>query len=557
ASNERITPWMDEGINSYYEQQYEQYKNGKSYHEEEVLFQTLVEKHEDQPIASTAEEFTPENYGLVAYYKTSQWIRLLEQSLGAERFRSLMQQYYQQWKFKHPQPQDFKNIFYPALEGKGDKFFKLLNERGPLPTKRALGVSILSPLKPSSVSNYVQSPTKSALWLSPAFGYNYYDKLMVGGLVSNYKLPPSPLQFVGIPLYATGSKKLTGIGKVSYSTFSANKLHKTEVFLNGAAFTYNDFTDGTGQKHTARFTKLVPGAELTFTPSDPHATTKTFVQWKSYFIGEQPFRFSFDSTFANGDTIVNEVVSTQKLNYAIHQLKLGIENNRALYPYAAAFTAQGSQYFLRLMFEGNYFFNYREGGLHVRLFGGKFFYDENEKYPYGYYIDRFALNMSGPNGEEDYTYSNYFVGRSEFEGLASRQLVERDGGFKIRTDLLANKVGKTGDWLMAANFNTTIPDRLNPFSVLPIKIPLRLFADIGTYAEAWDRDAESDRFLFDAGFHIPLFGELINFYFPVVYSPVFKDYVKSTYEKNRLFKTMTFSINLDKTFKQLERAASF
>ena len=109
---------------------------------------------------------------------------------------------------------------------------------------------------------------------------------------------------------------------------------------------------------------------------------------------------------------------------------------------------------------------------------------------------------------------------------------------------------------MAANFNTTIPDRLNPLLVLPIKIPLRLFADIGTYAEAWDRDAEADRFVFDAGLHIPLFGEMINFYFPVVYSSVFKDYVKSTYEKNRFFKTMTFSINFDKTLKQIERATS-
>lgn len=556
ATNERMYPWMDEGINSYYEQRYEQYKYGKNYHEEEVLFRTLVEKREDQPIASTAEEFTTENYGLVAYYKTSQWVKLLEQALGAQRFQSLMQQYYEQWKFKHPQPQDFQNIFHPALEEKGDRIFKLLNERGALPGKRALGISILSPLKPSSFTNYLKEPTRDALLLSPAVGYNYYDKLMVGGLISNYKLPPSRLQFVAAPLYATGSKSLTGIGRVGYNTFYGGRLHKSEVFLSGASFTYDDFTDNGGTKHTARFMRMVPGAELTFKPTDPHATTKTFVQWKSYFIGEQPFRFSFDSVFTPTDTIVNEVVRTQKLNYNIHQLKLGMENNRALYPYAAAFTAQGSKHFLRLTFEGNYFFNYREGGLNVRLFGGKFYYDEKEKYPYGYYIDRFALNLSGPNGEEDYTYSNYFLGRSEFEGFASRQLVERDGGFKVRTDLLANKVGKTGDWLMAANFNTTLPDRFNPLSVLPVKIPLRLFADIGTYAEAWDRDAESDRFLFDAGFHIPLFGEMINVYFPVVYSSVFKDYVKSTYEKNRFFRTMTFSINFDKTLKQLERATS-
>ena len=557
GSNERVYPWMDEGINSFYEQKYEQTKYGKSYHEEEALLQTLIQKGEDQAIASTSEEFTEINYGLVAYYKTAQWVKLLEETLGPDRFKALMQQYYEQWKFRHPQPQDFKNIFYPSLEDKGDKLFKLLEQTGPLPSKKALGLTILTPLRLSWVNDYLQQPTKSVLWVSPALGYNLYDKFMIGGLLSNYKLPPSSFQYVVAPLYATGSKQLNGIGRISYTSFSRNKLHKKEFFVSGATFSYNDFTDNGGEKHIARFHKLVPGAEFTFQPSDPHSKAKTFIQWKSYFIGEQPFRFSYDSIFTPNDTTVNEVITKQKLKYNIHQLKFGLENNRGLYPYAAAFTAQGSKYFLRLSFEGSYFFNYAEGGLDVRLFAGKFFYDENKNYPYGYYINRFALNMSGPNGEEDYTYSNYFVGRNEFDGLASQQLVVRDGGFKVRTDLLANKIGKTDNWLMAANFLTTVPDRLNPLSILPIKIPLRLFADIGTYAEAWERNAESDRFLFDVGINIPLLGETVNVYFPVIYSSVFTDYVKSTYEKNRFFKTMTFSIDFDKTLKAINRMSPF
>ena len=49
--------------------------------------------------------------------------------------------------------------------------------------------------------------------------------------------------------------------------------------------------------------------------------------------------------------------------------------------------------------------------------------------------------MTGPNGYEDYTYSDYFAGRNEFEGLASQQIMMRDGAFKVRTDLLADKIG--------------------------------------------------------------------------------------------------------------------
>jgi hypothetical protein len=307
----------------------------------------------------------------------------------------------------------------------------------------------------------------------------------------------------------------------------------------------NEFTDSQNERYVFGFTKLVPGFELRFKEKHIHSTTKKYIQWKSFLLQEQPLRLSIDSLFENGDTFLIDVVNKEKLRYAIHQLKFGVENNRALYPYDANLTAQASNNFVRLAFEGNYFFNYKKGGLNVRLFAGKFFYDENKSYPYGYNIDRFALNLSAPNGEEDYTYSNYFIGRNRFEGLASQQVMIRDGGFKIKTDLLSNKVGKTGNWLAAINLNTTIPSQLNPLSILPFKIPLRLFADIGTYAEAWEANGETDRFLFDAGLQVPLFKEMVNFYFPIVYSSAFSDYAKSMYLKNRFFRTMTFSIQLN------------
>ena len=112
--------------------------------------------------------------------------------------------------------------------------------------------------------------------------------------------------------------------------------------------------------------------------------------------------------------------------------------------------------------------------------------------------------MTGAKGYEDYTYSDYFVGRNRFEGVESQQIMIRDGGFKVRTDLLADKIGKTDDWLMALNFNSSVPQSINPLAVLPVKIPLRVFLDVGTYAGPWKKGSADDRFLFDAGLHIPL-----------------------------------------------------
>ncbi len=120
----------------------------------------------------------------------------------------------------------------------------------------------------------------------------------------------------------------------------------------------------------------------------------------------------------------------------------------------------------------------------------------------------------------------------------------RDGGFKVRTDLLNNKIGKTDDWLIAGNFVTDIPKKINPLQVLPFNLPIKIFADIGTYADAWKKDAEANKFLFDAGFQLSLFKETVNIYIPVVYSKVFKNYFNTTLGDKKFWKTISFSIDI-------------
>ena len=167
--------------------------------------------------------------------------------------------------------------------------------------------------------------------------------------------------------------------------------------------------------------------------------------------------------------------------------------------------------------------------------------------------------MTGANGYEDYTYSDYFVGRNEFNGFVSQQIMVRDGGFKVRTDLLADKVAKTDDWLIAANLSTTIPSAINPLELLPFKIPLKFFVDIGTYAEAWKQGSDADRFLYDMGLHIPLLKETINIYIPLLYSKVYKDYIQSTsLKKERFWKKISFSIDIsNSSFRKIDHPLNF
>ena len=167
--------------------------------------------------------------------------------------------------------------------------------------------------------------------------------------------------------------------------------------------------------------------------------------------------------------------------------------------------------------------------------------------------------MTGANGYEDYTYSDYFIGRNKFQAAASQQIMMRDGGFKVRTNLLAEKVGKTDDWLAAVNLTSAIPDAVNIFNILPVKLPVKLFADIGTRSEAWKKNAAEDRFIYDAGLYLSLLSDNINIYLPLIYSPVFSDYFKSTLpQKNRWLKKISFTIDISNfNLRKINRNLSF
>ena len=572
GSNERLHPWLDEGLNTYYDFRHTEWKYGNKgemkigsegfsiKNTERLLFEVLSTARKDQPINSTSEEFTSLNYNIIAYYKTGAWMELIEKKLGRDLLDKIMQVYFKQWKFKHPYPEDLKKIFETVSGQDLSKEFSLLEKKGTLPGMERNGWNTVTPFSLKSIVKYINKPSKAWLLFSPVAGLNSYDKIMIGGLITNYKLPSSPFQFLFAPLYSTGAKKLNGLGKINYTMFPDNAAWKVDVFMNASIFSDDEFLKSDGKKAISGFTKIVPGLRFTLQENNPRSTTTRYVQWKNYFIREGSFRISYDTTITGLDTTIRQDVATPNQNRSFQQLKLFIQNSRALYPYSAEMNIEQGKDFLRTAFTGNYFFNYpKAGGLNVRFFAGKFFYLSSKTFSKQFATDQYHLNMTGANGYEDYTYSDYFIGRNKFEGLPSQQIMMRDGGFKVRTDLYSTKVGKTDNWLAAVNFTTTIPSGINPLSVLPVKIPLKLFVDIGTYAEAWKRDANLDRFVFDAGLQLSFFSNTINIYLPLVYSSVYKEYIQSVLEKKgRFFKTISFNINISNfTLKKIRRELDF
>ncbi len=139
ASNERQHPWMDEGINSYYENQYTNlyYANGDMLTDflpnfltgnskltmEEFSYLTLARQNRDLPPNTPSAEMNYANYGVMAYLKPIIAFRHLEQYLGMNTFDRIMQSYFEAWKFKHPYPEDLKAHFEQESGKKLDWLF--------------------------------------------------------------------------------------------------------------------------------------------------------------------------------------------------------------------------------------------------------------------------------------------------------------------------------------------------------------------------------------------------------------------------------------------------
>ena len=545
GNNERDHPWMDEGINSFYDYQQKRLEQpvARNFIERmmasnwsDVMYRHAVSEKTDQAIALPSAAFSPNNYDAIVYHKSALWLQQLESYIGRQTFDSCVRQYVKQWQFRHPYPEDFREVIETISKKDVSHFFAALHRKGPLqaaPNKT---------WKIKAVFDFSQTEKYNYLFVSPAFGGNYYDKVMAGILVHNYTLPVPRFHFLAAPMFATGSKKFVGIGRAAYSTTSYGKIRKTEIAVSASAFSKDIFTDASGKKNFLGFTKLVPSIRLTFRNKDPLSEVTKYLQWKTFFIDEENLSFIRDTVTQQ------DLITFPTTNRYINQLSFVLKNERALYPYTVNAYAEQAREFMKLNLEGNYFFNYpKGGGMQLRFFAGKFIYAGEKTPAKRFTTDRYHLNMSGANGYEDYTYSNYFMGRNEFQNLPSQQMAIRDGGFKVRTDLLADKVGRSDDWLVAINLSTSIPPKINLLNISPVRIPLKIFFDAGTYAGAWDKHASSAKFIYDAGLQLSLFKDVVNIYFPMLYSKVYRDYFKSTLPKGKRFwQNISFNIDLNK-----------
>lgn len=402
-------------------------------------------------------------------------------------------------------------------------------------------------LKPVFLLNLKETDKYNYLSFLPAVGYNNYDKAMLGIMIHNYQLPLNKFNFLIAPMYATNSKSLAGVGRLEYNIWNKNNWWRFS--LSGTQYSTGELVPSesvmTQDQKTLYYQmrRVVPSINYTKYLDDARNKKWNFLL-RTFFLREEGE--------TNNPTKINDSTYyfyKQTNNSTIAELQTTFSNNRALYPYNANLKIDGDKDFLRIAFTGNGFLNYDASGkgLNVRVFAGKFFC-LNSAAHYGtrnFDLIPYQFSLTS-TAAQDFTYSDYFIGRSETSGWMSQQIVQNDGFFKISTPPSYQSIGISDNWIAALNFTADIPDNINPFSKLPFKMPVRAFLDAGTYSEAWTDNisAPSGKYLYDAGLQVSLLHDALTVYFPLLYSKVFRDAYRSAYPVKRFVHTISFSIDL-------------
>lgn len=529
ASNERNHAWMDEGMNTFVERKYMQ-----TYYQHtnkgakvpadfmQVLQQLYVSRHEDVPIINTPDTVFPLTHYPAVYNKAADWMELLEKRIGKNNMQVLMQQYFQQWQFKHPSPQAFQQMAESVTQSSLQDVFSLLHKTGPLtqPAKKTT--------KPTGFFSFAYNDSVRYINLAPALGYNMYDKFQVGLTINNYNIPNNKLQFVLTPMFATGSKTITGYGRIGYHWFGKGAIKRFELYSGLARFNTNDGIDSVGGSIYSGFSKIAPGIQLQLKPRNSLSTLQRTIDFRTFIISEQ--QLSIGSPPPPGDTLFysrkNGSVTT-----IIPQLTFTWAQQHKLYPWSVALQVQQVKDIVRSSITAKYFLNYDKTGkgIDIRLFAGKILYLTEKTTTVRNNNSRYHFTMHAPNGAQDYTYSSPFMDRNQSVGVAGRQISMRDGGFKYRSDFSAvvpglktNGVDYFDNWLIALNADIDIPNKFNPLSVLPFPTSFKIFADVGTSASPWMAGSTQQKFLYSIGVHLPLLNA-IHVYYPVLQSAAFKE----------------------------------
>jgi hypothetical protein len=546
-------------------------------------------KEEDQPIQLSAPDYTSFNYAGIVYSKTAIAFDYLMGYLGNATMDAAMKEYFETWKFKHPQPDDLRKVmekvsgkdltwfFEDVIKGTKKLDYKIIASRQ---VKSGFDVvvrntgQIKGPVALCGIKNNVLRGivwydgfwgTEMLSFPAVAEGIDYFmidynsdmpeinrnnNILRTHGVFK--KIEPIKLQFLG----------------------SLDRPDRTQIFYSPVVGwnNYNHFLFGVAlynnvlpMKNLEYFVMpMYAGGSKSFCGSGNIALNlplqSSFLQQITFRVNASRYSYADMPLLLNFNKIAPEIDLTFRKNtlrsHLSQHLKYRsiflLEDELAVNPSYTEANPFVRKSVLTLIHDLNYTFvnsrklnpysfamDYQVGPGFSKIGGTATYEITFEKKKSidirvfgGSFLSTstnptYAFRMSGETGREDYLYDRIYLGRTETSGVLSKQFMETDGGLKI-----FSPYGQTTKWLTAVNLKSSIP-------FLPRQI--RLFVDAGTCDGRSLNSGTS--VLYDAGLNLSLVKNVFEIYIPLVYSADIHTYLQGIHQSG-MFETIRFTLNL-------------
>jgi len=587
GTNERVHGWMDEGMNTLNEMRYIQTKypnntrlsdmvaNGKFHFNDlnhhdvgDVSYRAIAMLGIDQPIETHSADFTPINYGLIMYQKTGIVFFYLMDYLGEEKFNEVMRAYYEEWKFKHPQPEDMRK----SMEASSGKNLSWLFE-DLIQTTNHIDFKIQKVIKdkqtnttlvkvknvgqvngPIVVNAFRDTVLVETIWIEPTkkgqavFSSTGYTRITIDNsknipeiVRSNntwtkkalfHKIEPLKMEFL-FGDHETSKTNLfwtPTIGGNVYDGFMIGAaVHNMGVpfkpfqFLIAPQFSF-------GRKNIAGLAEL----SYTFLPKTCLKISKFGASVKNFGSGSERIDFFTSVTpywfaqlgnrgkaKATSHSVLLQGLLRQDLNFGglvniqqgafvSYNYNVNLPDHRFNMNLRGEYL-QGRQRFDQLgrisiaaIYKYKYLKNKMERWIELRAFAGSHILYKTQS-PQG--NSNYELSIFGARGYQDLFVEDYNFGRFETTGIWSQNRQDNFGNFHANNIDMA--IGSSSSWMAASNLYIQLPVKPGIFGA---------FADFGLFEDL----SGTTQTVMNAGLGVKL-SNTLGVFFPLYQSSYFGD----------------------------------
>jgi hypothetical protein len=507
----------------------------------------------EQPINLPATGYSDLNYGIILYNKAATAFNYLRASLGDSLFDAAMREYYQNWKFRHPHPNDLRTVFENVTDKDLTWFFDDLlgtTQRLDYKTVRLENQKLLVKNKGELVSPlFISGMTGDSIyfekWVDGFEGQQWIE--LPEGDYSEIKIDPghvmpeifrmnnniqknSPFPKVD-PIQTQLLFTVDDPEKHTLMYLPAVNWTRENGFMLGMAF-HNGFIIpkpveyfvmpfyAFGNKDLAGFGKIT----FNITPYDKFIRLAAISLEGTQFGAPgnqnyQKIKTGVDLYFRNLDMtspITQKVFGNYIAASSLHQieqqekaqmnsyLQFGyqLERNSLMNPFSLLADFESGKSHQKVSVEFNYKLSYKreDNGLDIRLFAGTMLKEDSE-------ISFYAFSPGGRNGRELYLYEGTYPDRFAVfpTSFWSRQMSLSEGGLVSPVnDNLGYSRG-----LVSLSLTSNLPGKTS-------RLPAKPFVNLLLNDKGFGKGNDSPVF-FEAGFKAGI-GNIFEIYVPLLVS---------------------------------------